>query len=252
VQQKDVDSDHPAAVSDRGIIQLSRFSEPIVARLARIYVERDAIFKLRYHSYRRAALIPANAFSRYIESSDHAESSYLIGLYVDRTLIATLRLQIGNATATALSPPELFPRALKPLLKGNKTVVHMSCVATHPDLACTYAWLPYFILRSWIVAAQHFQADTIAAAVRPQHQVFYRRVLECQLHGESWSQPRHLAPVGLVSLDFAASARRLYENIPFLRSTRAERQQLFAPEVTPSRATTPSPDRLVGPPKPSK
>jgi len=230
VHRTDPSSDHLAAVSNRGI-QLSHFSERIVSRRAGSYAERDAIFKLRYQSYLRAKLIPPNAFGRYLEPSDHAEGSCLIGLHADHILVAALRLQVGGAAAADFARPELFPDVLRPLLRSNKTLVHMSCVATNAELACSYVWLPYFILRCWIVAAEHFGADYIAAAVRPQHQLFYRRVLGCDVRPQSRPQPRHLPPVGLVTLDFAASAQRLYQNLPFLRSTRSERLQLFGPET---------------------
>ena len=153
-----------------------------------------------------------------------------MGLYVDRRLVSSLRLQIGTLTTPIFSSLELFPYILEPLLRSNKTVVEMSCVATDGDIARSYVWLPYLILRSWIVAADHFHANYIAAAVRPQHQLFYKRALDCEVQSELRLPPHHLATVGLVTLDFANSAKRLYENLPFLRSTPSERQQLFEHE----------------------
>jgi hypothetical protein len=142
-----------------------------------------------------------------------------MGLYVDRRLISSLRLQIGTPTTPFFSSLELFPNILEPVLRSNKTVVDMSCVATDGELARSYVWLPYLVLRSWIIAADRFHADYIAAAVRPQHQIFYKRALNCELHSELRLPPHHLASVGLVTLNFATSAERLYENLPFLRST---------------------------------
>jgi hypothetical protein len=240
VYQADLGSDNPA-VSVHRLAQLSDFSERVTGRLARSYPERDAIFKLRYQSYLHAALIPQNAFGRYIEPSDHADNSYLMGLYVDRRLIGCLRLQVGRATSSGVSALEPFPHVLRPLLRGGKTLVHMSCIASHTELARSYVWLPYVILRAWIVAAEHFQADYIAATVAPQHRLFYRRVLGCDVHAGNRPHPHHLAPMGLVTLDFAASAGRIYENLPFLRSTRSERQRLFVPETNPSRAAALNP-----------
>jgi N-acyl amino acid synthase FeeM len=245
VHRTDVSSDHPAAVANRGA-QLSHFSERIVGRRARSYAERDAIFKLRYQSYLRAKLIAANPFGRYFEPSDHAEGSYLIGLHADRRLVAALRLQIGGAAAPGFPPSELFPEALRTLLRSNKTVVHMSCVATNAESAPSFVWLPYFILRCWIVAAEHFGADYIAAAVRPQHQLFYRRVLGCDLHPQIRPQPRHLAPAGLVTLEFAASAGRLYQNLPFLRSTGPNDCNCLVPRRPPSGASAPEPSVSEG------
>jgi hypothetical protein len=229
--------DDPAALSIQRIAQLSQFSKRVTCRLARSYGERDAIFRLRYQSYLRAGLISENSFGRYIEPADHVANAYLMGLYVDRRLVSSLRLQIATLTIPICSSLELFPHVLEPLLRRNKTVVEMSCVATDGDITRLHVWLPYLILRSWIIAADHFQADYIAAPIRPQHQLFYKRILNCELYSEL-RQPLHqLATVGLVTLNFATSAERLYKNLPFLRSTPSERQQLFEHDRTPSRAT---------------
>src|SRR5579859_5187204 len=123
-------SDHPAALSIQRAAQLSRFSKRVSCRLAGSHVERDAIFKLRYRSYLRAGLISQNSFGRFLERADHAANTYLMGLYVDRKLVSSLRLQISSPTAPGFSSLELFPSVLEPLRRSNKTVVDLSCVAT--------------------------------------------------------------------------------------------------------------------------
>ena len=50
-------SDHPAALSIRRSAELSNFTKRVTCKLASRYVERDAIFKLRYQSYLRAGLV---------------------------------------------------------------------------------------------------------------------------------------------------------------------------------------------------
>ena len=164
-------SDHPAGLSIRRSAQLSHFSKLVTCKLASSYVERDAIFKLRYQSYFRAGLVSQNSFGRYIEPADHAANAYLLGLYIERRLVSSLRFQIGSAATPNFSSLELFPDLLEPVLRKDKTVIDMSCVATDGELARPYVWMPYMILRSWIMVAEHFHADYIAAAVRPQHQL---------------------------------------------------------------------------------
>jgi hypothetical protein len=156
-----------------------------------------------------------------------------MGLYIDRRLVSTLRLQIGSAATPQFASLELFPQVLEPILRSDKTIIDMSCVATDGELARRYFRLPYLILRSWIMAAEHFHVDYVAAAVRPQHQPFYKRVLSSELHSEVRLAPHQPTTVGLVLLDFANSARRLYENLPFLRSTPSERQQMFGRDTMP-------------------
>jgi hypothetical protein len=236
VHQPDT-SGHPAGLSIRRSAQLSHFSKRVTCKLASSYVERNAIFKLRYQSYFRTGLVSQNSFGRDIEPADHADNAYLMGLCIDRRLVSSLRLQIGSLATPIFSSLELFPDVLEPILRNGQTVVDMSCVATDGELARTYVWLPYMILRSWIMAAEHFHADYITAAVRPQHQVFYQRALHCELRSELRLQPHRLGPVGLVSFNFATSAKRLYENLPFLRSTPSEREQLFERDTPPPKVT---------------
>jgi hypothetical protein len=210
--------------------QLSEFSTRVVCKLARSHAERDVIFKLRYRSYLRAGLITPNSFGRHIEPSDHAANAHLIGLYVGHRLVSSLRLQIGTATDPTFSSLALFPDFLGPLLRGNKTVADMSCVATEGELPPTYAPLSYLVLRSWIVAAEFFHADYIASAIRPRHQLFYKRTIDCELHSDLRQSPHQRASVGLATLNFATRGKQLYENLPYLRSTAREQQQLFAQE----------------------
>jgi hypothetical protein len=228
---------YPAALSLRSNAQLSRFSKRVAARVARSYPERDAIFKLRYQSYLRAGLVSQNSFLRHIEPADHATNASLMGLYVDRRLISSLRLQISNASSPYFSSLELFPHVLEPLMGSDKTIIDMSRVVTEGELARRYAWMPYLILRSWMMAAEHFRADYISAAMRPQHLLFYRRLLDSELHSEIRRAPDDPTTLGLVTVCFASSAKRLYENLPFLRSTPFERQQLFERGAAPIKAT---------------
>ena len=233
VHKLDAASADPAALSIRSTVEVSNFAKRVTCTFASRYVERDAIFKLRYQAYLRAGLVSENSFGRYIEAADHAANAYLMGLYVDRRLVSSLRLQIGSAAAPYFSSLELLPHVLEPILRSGKTIIDMSCVATEGVLARQYVLMPYLILRSWIMAAEHFHADYIAAVVRRQHQLFYKRVLDAELHSEIRLPAHHLTGLSLVILNFASSAKCLYENLPFLRSTPSERQQLFDHDTMP-------------------
>jgi hypothetical protein len=134
VHQPDT-SGHPAGLSIRRSAQLSHFSKRVTRKLASSYVERNAIFKLRYQSYFRTGLVSQNSFGRYIEPADHADNAYLMGLCIDRRLVSSLRLQIGSLATPIFSSLELFPDVLEPILRNGQTVVDMSCVATDGELA---------------------------------------------------------------------------------------------------------------------
>jgi hypothetical protein len=207
--------------------KLTAFSKRVTSKIAKSYLERSAIFKLRYQAYLRGELIAPNSFRRYVEPADHAANALLIGLYIDRSLIASLRLQIGTKAAPSLTSGDLFPELLQPLLQDDKLIVEMSCIATDGDLARHHFWMPYIILRTWIAAAEYFCADFIATTAEPQHQLFYQKTLGCRAHPEQRPLPYRRGPTSLLTLDFAASAERLYEKLPYLRSTPSERALLF-------------------------
>ena len=229
-------SDHPAALSIRRVAELSNFAKRVTCRLASSFIERDAIFKLRYQSYLRAELISQNSFGRYIEPADHAANAYLMGLYIERRLVSSLRLQIGSAATPNFSSLELFPHALEPILGNNKTIVDMSCVATDGELARPYVWLPYLILRSWIMLQSTSTRTTSQRRCDHNINSSISGFLIVSFALNSQLPPHQLASVGLVTLNFASSAKRLYENLPFLRSTPSERQQLFEHDTTPTRS----------------
>jgi hypothetical protein len=228
-------SENRAALSTR-LAELSASSQRLTCKVAKSYGERDAIFKLRYQSYLRAQVISQNPFRRYIEAADHASNAYLIGLYLDGKLVSSLRVQVGSSITPNIASLELFPQLVGPLLGSNNTLVEMNCVTTDTGISGPYIWLPYLTLRPWILAAEHFNADYIVAIIRPQYRPFYQRVLGCELHADLRQPPHRLGSVALATLDFVTSAKRLYENLPFLRSTPFERQRLFEHDTPVSQA----------------
>jgi len=143
VHKPDATSADPAALSIRSTVELSNFARRVTCILASRYVERDAIFKLRYQAYLRAGLVSENSFGRHIEPADHVANAYLMRLYVDRRLVSSLRLQIGSAATPYFSSLELFPHLLEPIRRSGKTIIDMSCVATDGVLARQYVLMPY-------------------------------------------------------------------------------------------------------------
>ncbi len=227
IRQPVVSPGERTAASAQRDAELSAFSKRVTCKVARSQHEREAIFKLRYQTFLRSGLIAPNSFERYVEPADHAANAYLVGLYIDRKLVGSLRLQKCTFATPGFPSVELFPELLRPLLRNGNSVVEMSCVATDGNLARLNPWTPYAIIRAWIVAAEHFGADHIVTTARPQHQLFYQRVLDCEVCTEQRPLPYHLSSVGLVTLNFAAQAERVYVKLPYLRSTSSERSQLF-------------------------
>ena len=79
----------------------------------------------RYFQASLSILIPRRinlrkSFGRYIEPADHLANAYLMGQYVDRRLVSSLRLQIGCANNSQLLVARTFPPRFGAALKKQQ------------------------------------------------------------------------------------------------------------------------------------
>ena len=78
-----------------------------------------------------------------------------------------------------------------------------------------------------MVAAEHFGADLVLAAVREEHQAFYRRAFNQRLIGEARPYPHLSKPISLMAVHYPTAVDKLWQRYPFIPSTLAERRMLF-------------------------
>lgn len=206
---------------------LSALSPHITCNRAKRYQEREAIFHLRYRSYLRAEVVSPNPFLQFTDDADHADNAYLLACHVNGKLASSLRLHVSSRKTPKFPSLELFPNALQPLLEDGKHIVDLSHMVANETLARQHPILPYITLRPWIMAAEHFEAKLLVAAIKPEHRPFYERAFNCRVHAEVKQLPHLLARASLATLDFRSAAKRLYGKYPFLRSGSSERQRLF-------------------------
>lgn len=190
--------------------------------------EREAIFRLRYNAYLREGAIPANSSGRFADDDDEADNAYLIGLYIDGELATSLRLHIASNKGNAHCPSlHVFPDILQPLLDAGKVLVDSTRFVADERLSRLHRGLPYVACRLPVLACEYFAAELILAAVRVEHQAFYRRAFRHRLVCKPRAYPQLLKPISLMTLDFPSSADWLYHRYPFFHSSQLERQQLF-------------------------
>jgi hypothetical protein len=206
---------------------LSALSTRITCKRAESYQEREAIFHLRYQSYLRAGILSTNPFARFTDDADRADNTYLFALHVDGRLASSLRLHVRSPRTPQFPSLALFPHALRPLLEDGKGIVDLSYVVANEPLSRQHRFLPYITLRPWIMAAEHFEAKHLVAAVKLEHLPFYERAFNCQVHAEVRQLPHLCARASLVTLDFESAAKHLYGKHPFLRSSPSERRRIF-------------------------
>ena len=90
-----------------------------------------------------------------------------------------------------------------------------------------YPQLVYLTMRLGWLAAEYFQAETVLAAVRTEHQAFYKRVFGHRLVCPARPYPLLEKPISLMELDYFGARARVNNRQPFFRSTFFERRMLF-------------------------
>jgi N-acyl-L-homoserine lactone synthetase len=199
----------------------------IVFRRADSGEQREAIFRLRYQAYTREGAISPNSSGMFSDHYDETDNAYLFGLYIDDELASSLRLHIASKQHPNFPSLEVFPDLLQPKLDAGKVLVDSTRFVADEALSRLHRGLPYATLRLCMLAAEQFRADDLLAAVRVEHQAFYRRAFNHRLICEPRPYPQLAKPISLMTVHYPTAAGQLYRRYPFFRSTFLERRMLF-------------------------
>jgi N-acyl-L-homoserine lactone synthetase len=216
-------ADANGSFSDR----LAQLLDRIEFRRADSGEQREAIFRLRYQAYTREGAISPNSSGMFSDHYDETDNAYLFGLYIDDELASSLRLHIASKQHPNFPSLEVFPDLLQPKLDAGKVLVDSTRFVADEALSRLHRGLPYATLRLCMLAAEQFRADDLLAAVRVEHQAFYRRAFNHRLICEPRPYPQLAKPISLMTVHYPTAAGQLYRRYPFFRSTFLERRMLF-------------------------
>ncbi len=212
--------------------QIARLVERIDCRRANTDADRAAIFRLRYQAYMRDGTISPNVAETFSDPYDEKGNVHLFGLYIGDSLASSIRLHIASASHPESPTVEVFPDILQPEIDAGKILVDPTRFVVDDKLSRINRGLPYATIRICMLATEHFNADFALAAVRAEHQAFYRRAFNHRLVCEPRAYPLLAAPISLMAVHMPTAREQLYRRYPFFRSTAAERRELFEPELT--------------------
>jgi hypothetical protein len=208
--------------------RLAQLAARIDFRRADTDEEREAIFRLRYKAYLREGAIPANRSERFADDDDEADNAYLMGLYIDGELATSLRLHVASKEGNADCPSlHVFPDILQPLLDAGNVLVDTTRFVADEKLSRLHRGFPLVTIRLCVAAGEYFGGDHLLAAVRDEHQAFYKRSFGSEVLCKSRPYPPLLKPISLTTVHFPTAANELYRRYPFYRSTVFERRKLF-------------------------
>ncbi len=199
----------------------------IDCRLAESEEEREAIFRLRYEAYLRDGGISPLASERFADAYDERGNVYLLGLYLDGRLASSIRIHVASKECPEFPSLEPFADILQPELDAGKVIVDPTRFVTDENLSRLHQALPHVTLRLCGMAAHHFNAHHLLAAIRVEHQAFYRRAFRHRLLCEARPYPQLAKPICLMTTHYPSITTYVAQKYPFLRSTFAERRMLF-------------------------
>jgi N-acyl-L-homoserine lactone synthetase len=222
------------SVASRAFKPHSGFSDRVAELLDRIdcrpaasAAEREAIFRLRYRAYLSEGTIKPSFAQSFTDPYDETDNVWLLGLYLDGELASSIRLHVASADRPDFPSLKVFAEVLEPELAAGKIIIDPTRFVTDKRHSRANPGLPYATARLAWLAAEHFRAAHLLAAVRVEHQAFYRRTFNHHVIGEARPYPLLTQPISLMTVHYASVAGRVHRRYPFFRSTFFERRMLF-------------------------
>ena len=211
------------ATSQRSLDLLDR----VDYRLCETEAEREEVYRLRYRAYLSDNVIEPRSDRRLTDRFDDAPNSWTFAVYFDGALASSLQISLATPDMPSTPSVEVFSDVLDPFLAQGKIIVDPTRFVADPFRERKMPELPYFTLRLAYVACEYFNADLGTAAVRAEHQAFYRRVFMHKVLGSPRVYPQLAKPFSLMAVDFKTLRRQVFERYPIFRSTLFERRMLF-------------------------
>ncbi len=213
--------------TDRFVDRVLQLLQRVDYRRADTPEEREAIFELRYRAYLREGCIAPNFVRRFADPVDDQDNTWIFGVYIDDILASSIRLTVNMPGVDDLPALHVFADVLAPEMKAGKTIIDPTRFVADRECSRRYPELPYVTLRLPWVALEYFQADYMLAAVRSEHQAFYKRLWGHQEICAPRPYPNLQKPISLMTLDYRAARDRVHQRYPFFRSTMFERRMLL-------------------------
>jgi hypothetical protein len=216
-------AEQPTSLVDR----VQELLQRVDYRRADTAEERAAIFRLRHEAYLREGAISAYPTGQFSDPVDDRDNCWIFGVYIDGMLASSIRLSITVPGSIDIPALDVFSDVLLGEIMAGKKFVDPTRFVADRAASRAFPELPYVTLRLPWLALEYFDADYMLAAVRAEHQAFYKRLWGSQPVCEARPYPNLQKPISLMTLDYRAAAERVYRRHPFFRSSQFERRMLF-------------------------
>ncbi|MDR3465734.1 MAG: hypothetical protein P4M07_07300 [Xanthobacteraceae bacterium] len=197
-------------------------------RLIESDADREEIFRLRYRAYMNEGVIEPRGDHRLADRYDDEPNSWIFGVYFDGILTSSIRVSVSTPDMPRIPSAAVFPEYLEPEIARGKIIVDPNRFVADPVRAIRLPELAYLTVRLGYVACEFFHADIGLAAVRTEHQAFYRRVFMHKVVCPPRPYPTLTKPISLTAVDYPSVREKIFQRYPIFRSTQFERRMLYS------------------------
>lgn len=199
----------------------------------RIRAEEDyrQVIDLRRRAYGERDMLASGMVPPSFDKYDLLENTQCFGLFLEGSLVSSMRLHHMCASTPWGPSLEMFPDSplkheifeSRGLIEGARFCIGMEPVSVPRNV------LRFLTLRLVFMAAQHFHASYNISVTRVEHGSFYRRYFGSERWDEatttlSWF--KH--PLALFSCDMDRNEALIETRMPFMKSSFEERAALFS------------------------
>jgi len=176
-------------------VQTTRTASPrdttdIQYRIASTRKEREAAFRLVYHSYLRAGLGERNRYNMRVTPYHLLESTEMFIAERQGNIIFTMSL-IMDGKDLGMPLEMVYGDEVEKLRQSGRGLGEVSCLAGCTNFRQMREFFPVFVSTSRLMVqyARHRGLDAILAAVHPKHARFYRRYMDFHVLGGERAYP---------------------------------------------------------------
>jgi hypothetical protein len=233
-------------VAETASLLSSRLTERVAALLPRVQylrveqpILRRAVSHLRYRCYLREKAIAPRPDQKLSDDFDQNHNTFTFAIVLDDELVGSIRLHVLTAIHPESPTMQAFGEVLRPLVQNGHTLIDPTRFVVDQNAARRVPELAYLTLRLPVIAARHFSAQFILAAVREEHMPFYQRVLRCKKVADSREYLQLTKPLGLMMVSYPNEHEAVTRRYPFFAPSSGEGIRLFTgglPETGMSRA----------------
>jgi len=190
--------------------------------------DRNEVFKLRYDAYIREESIKPNNSGMFHDAYDDMDNCWIFGIYLNDKLASSIRFHVISPEIRKGPALDVFPDIIGPMLDEGQVLIDPTRFVADPVAAKEYPEIPFMTLRVACMAYEYFNADSVLATVRKEHQAFYRRVFNAKIMCDPRPYPALAKPISLLSANVRGVREKLARRYPIFESSLTERRLTFS------------------------